>query len=167
MGLAARRFGWDYGSRLKPLALSLLGHGALAAVALVLWMNRGLQGLKEFHVVSELSVTDSVEGKGSSRPRQSSLQPESSQLSSASGDDTGLRIPYPESARARGEHGTVHAEWIVSPEGRAIQIVVRDSSGSLTLDRAVVDGIERHRFAAQSAPGTQRAKFRFVLKGEE
>ncbi|MBI4433086.1 MAG: TonB family protein [Candidatus Omnitrophica bacterium] len=53
---------------------------------------------------------------------------------------------YPESARSRGEEGTVWMLVQISKEGRALAVKVKKSSGFAELDQAALEAIERWKF---------------------
>jgi protein TonB len=53
---------------------------------------------------------------------------------------------YPESARHKGQEGTVLLRVLVDDEGRAKSVEINQSSGDDSLDRAARDAIQRWRF---------------------
>jgi len=54
--------------------------------------------------------------------------------------------PYPAAARRRGEGGRVQLRVLVTAAGRASRVEVGTSSGSVLLDEAAKDAVERWRF---------------------
>lgn len=54
--------------------------------------------------------------------------------------------PYPNLSRRLGEHGRVLLRVFVSPDGAAMQVEIRESSGYERLDKAARDTVQRWRF---------------------
>lgn len=55
-------------------------------------------------------------------------------------------LPYPESARRRGQEGTVRLEVLVKIDGRVGDVRLENSSGHRVLDRAALQAVRRWRF---------------------
>ncbi|MGH0030682.1 MAG: energy transducer TonB [Myxococcota bacterium] len=70
---------------------------------------------------------------------------------------------YPESARARGVHGEARMGFAVSPDGRAEDVELLASSGSLALDRAAERAVREAR-ALPRVVGRVAIPVRFALR---
>lgn len=62
--------------------------------------------------------------------------------------------PYPSLARRLGEQGRVTLRVLVSAEGAAAQVELKNSSGSLRLDQSALGAVKRWRFVP-AKQGTQ------------
>lgn len=77
---------------------------------------------------------------------------------------------YPLTARRYGIEGAVRVQFCVRADGAAVDVHVKESSGSAELDGAAVDAVKRSRFRpAQTASGKRvesciSAPYRFVLE---
>jgi protein TonB len=61
--------------------------------------------------------------------------------------------PYPASARRMGEQGEVRLDVHVGADGAVIDVRLRTSSGSPTLDRSAIDAVRRWRFRPATVDG--------------
>ena len=76
---------------------------------------------------------------------------------------------YPETARMRGEQGTVGLELAVGPDGRVMGVTVARSSGSPMLDAAARRAVQEWRFRpatrdGEAVPGSIRTSVHFRLQ---
>ncbi|MFO0233172.1 MAG: energy transducer TonB [Burkholderiales bacterium] len=61
--------------------------------------------------------------------------------------------PYPAAARRLGEQGEVRLDVHVGADGAVLDVQLRVSSGSPTLDRAAIDTVRRWRFRPATVDG--------------
>ena len=81
-----------------------------------------------------------------------------------------IRPVYPYGARQRGEAGSVVAVILVSAQGRVEQVVIAQSSGFASLDRAAQEALQAARFVPArrgnaAVPARVRLTIIFQLKG--
>jgi protein TonB len=61
--------------------------------------------------------------------------------------------PYPASARRMGEQGEVRLDVHVGADGTVLDVQLRATSGSPTLDRTAIDTVRRWRFRPATVDG--------------
>jgi protein TonB len=67
--------------------------------------------------------------------------------------------PYPAAARRLGEQGEVRLDVHVGPDGGVLDVRLRVSSGSPTLDRSAIDAVRRWRFTPATVDGRAIAEW--------
>jgi len=67
--------------------------------------------------------------------------------------------PYPSVARRMGEQGEVRLDVRVGTDGAVLDVRLRTSSGSPTLDRAAIDTVRRWRFRPATVDGQPVAEW--------
>jgi TonB family protein len=70
--------------------------------------------------------------------------------------------PYPDSAQANGEQGTITLDVYVRPNGKPAKIKVAQSSGFEDLDNAAIEGVVNWRFIPALRDGDQVADWTTV-----